>query len=292
MNAQKSWEPSRGKNLVYALCIILLVLGWRLGVYAKAGHIHRIARELASAVKIVNHPIPNHVGDQLLYAQSTEKGVGVYLMNLVTVRKQKLFEVAESQVLSGSLSLLVWSPDDQFCAYAKPIKGSKQKIVLCNARDGTTNASPTALGYVQEFCWLTPSSFAYRNNSNHLHVVSRVGNGRWVKSGALTKLSRRAITHFTAISPTTLAWKQDGAIWKWSLLTNAPVKLWQPKTNDLVSFSYSPDNEKLIISARNKDNSYQIGSYHPATGAFEVLNQINLPEVESLNWEPRKRICF
>lgn len=280
-------QPVWVSKLLYALSIVLLISGWRFVIYINAGQFRHLAYQLTSVTKLVNHPVPNYAGTQLLFAQSTKHGVGVFLTDVAEKEERLLFELPEGQI--RNLSLLTWSPNDQLYAYAEPNigehpKGKPQKVTLCNASDGSLNSSATVFGVIEAFCWLTADSFAYLNNSNHVHVMAYTTGGEWKEQRALTNLTSMPITDFTAISLNTVAWEQDGIIWKWPIFKSDPEELWKTKTNQLVGFSYSPENQKLIICARNDNRTYQVSSFDPRIGAFEILNRISIPNISQVKW--------
>lgn len=277
------WEASARRRLCWALAVILLVAGWRLAVHAKGSRLRGVAAELAAVQKLVKYPVPNHAGTKLLYAQSIEQGVGLYLLDIAAGEKQLVYQLAEGRILSGSLSLLEWSPDDTMLAYAKPVKGKKQEVVLCSALVGEKVASIPAEGYIKEFQWLSPGSFAYLNNSNHICVASRGSTGKW-STRAFRNATRPPVTHFAAISPTTVAWKQLGAIWMLDLATGLPQELWKPQTNRLVSCYYSRDNRHFIVRAENQDKSNQILALNPHSKTTRIMDTLTEQRISKVNW--------
>lgn len=277
-------EAPAWKRMLAAIAVIAVVLGWRLGVYAKGRHLQHIGRELVAVNMLVKYPVPNHAGTQVLFAQSTDQGVGLYLLNIASGKRETVYELPEGRILSGSLLLLDWAPDDTMLAYAKPVKGKKQQVVLCSPSVVRTVGSLTVVGLIKEFRWLSPGAFAYLNNANDIYVAARDSHGKWAQTHEFKRVTRPPVTHFSALSPTALAWKQSGGVWTLDLATGRASPLWKPETNHLVSAYFSNDKGKLIVSARNGDMSYDILSLDPQTRAAYALGKVTEPNISKVNW--------
>jgi len=277
-------EPTARKRILAAVAVIAVVLGWRLVVYAKARHLQNIGRELVAVNMLVKYPVPNNAGSQVLFAQSTDQGVGLYLLNIASGKRETVYELSEGRILSGSLLLLDWAPDDAMLAYAKPVKGKKQQVVLCSPSVVRTVRSLTVVGLIKEFRWLSPGAFAYLNNANDIYVVARGSHGKWAQTHEFKNVTSPPVTHFSALSPTALAWKQSGGIWTLDLASGRASPLWKPETNHLVSAYFSNEKGKLLVSARNRDLSYDILSLDPETRAAYALGKVTEPNISKVNW--------
>lgn len=280
----RTWESATRQRLLLALAVVLLVLGWRWVIFAKGRRLQRLGEELVAVNMLVKYPVPNWAGSQILFAQSTEQGVGLHVLNLATGQRLPVYELAEGRILSGSLLLLDWSPDDSMLAYAKPVKGKKQEVVLCSSSVGKKVGSLAVVGLIKEFRWLSPASFAYLNDSNNIYVAARDAQGKWRQTQEFKGITQPPVTHFAAVSANELVWKQAGGIWLLDLAATGAERLWKPETNRLISCYFARENGKLLISAQNKDGSYQILALNLNTRRTDRLNEVTEASIGKVNW--------
>jgi hypothetical protein len=277
-------ESGIWQRVAAAAAVVTVVLGWRLVVYAKAQHLQRIGRELVGVNMLVKRPVPNHAGNQLLYAQSTERGIAAYVLNVASGRRQAVYEVAEGRILRGSVQLLEWAPDDMILAYAKPIKGRKQQVVLCSSSILQKVGALEVAGQIKEFRWLSPGAFAYLNDTNTVYVVRRSSDGKWVQRPEYKAAARTPVTQIAAVSATVLAWKQGGAVWTLDLVTGKAGPLWKPESGRLLSCSFSDEKGQFILSTKLGSGNYQILALDPLTRAVYPLDVIARPDISKVGW--------
>ncbi len=276
----RRWLRACGQILA-ALAVVAL---WYLAVAGSQRGRQRVGRELASVNLLVKNPSPNWAGTQALIAQSTETGVAIVLVDFASGRRQTVYETPERRILGGSLLLLEWSPDSGTCCYAKPMKGAKQSIVFCGALTGTTVGSLAATGYVKEFKWLSPTAVAYLNDRQEIHLAVRNSRGKWSHARRFAAGSNPASTHLCAVSPTQVAWKQEGALWTGDLADEQPRQLWKPETNRLVSCYGSPESAFLLVNAENPDHGYAALAVRRDGGSARLLGNIAPGQINKVNW--------
>lgn len=275
----------RQARALWPVLVVLAAAGlWRAAVAVSRVGAQRMGRELASVDLLVKYPSPNWAGTQALIAQSTKEGVGLTLVDFASGSRRRVYETHEGRILSGSLLLLEWSPDDSACCYAKPIKGKRQSLVFCGASTGATVGSLIVTGYVKEFKWLSPGSLAYLNDRREVCLATRNSRGKWSHAARFEAGKGPAPTHLCAVSPTQAAWKQAGALWTGDTRSEAARVLWRPETNRLVSCYSSPESEFLLVSAENADGSYTALAVRPGNG--EAYGQGIIPPgaISKLNW--------
>jgi hypothetical protein len=71
--------------------------------------------------------MPNKACDKLLFCQSTEQGVGVFLLNIASGQKRLIYEQPRKFYDPVKFKILGWVPDDSLFAYQKydPVEWSK-----------------------------------------------------------------------------------------------------------------------------------------------------------------------
>lgn len=277
-------EAGRWKRVLAAMAVVMVVLGWRLAVYARGRHLRSIGRELVAVNLQVKNPVPNRAGSQVLFAQSSDRGVGIQVLNIQTGKRQTVFDLPEGRIWGGSLLLLEWSPDDTMLAYAKPAKGKQQQVVLCSAATATKVGALSVAGLIKGFQWLSADAFVYLNNTNDIYAAVRKGDGTWAQSRKFKGVAQPPVTGFTALSATVLAWQQSGAIWRLDLARGEPERLWRPETNRLISSYYSTGSGQMIVHAQNRDQSHQILALDLQTRAVFPMARVAEPDIGKVNW--------
>jgi predicted esterase len=281
---QKTSDKQWLKVCCQILAIFAIVALWYGAVAFSRRHAQEAGRELASVNLLVKYPSPNWAGTQALIARSTEIGVAVVLVDWAGGRRQKVYEAPESRILSGSLLLLEWAPDDTVCCYAKPIKGKQQSVVFCSAITGTTAGSLTVTGYVKEFKWLSPSSLAYLNDRQEIHMAVRNSQGKWSHARRFEIPGNPAPTHLSAVSPTQVAWKQSGALWTGTISDQQSRLLWKPETNRLISCYSSPESASLLVNAQNRDRGHSALAVRRDGQKAELLGHVAAGPISKMNW--------
>ena len=125
------------------ILVALVIIGHAFwNTYAVPPHLDAIADEIGSLGYMVkNEGIwkngklqLNQAGDKILFTQSSEKGVGVFLCNVAGGQKQVVFEEKEicfGQGPHGVLKAYPWSPDDRRFVYGHQGSGARNGDYDC-----------------------------------------------------------------------------------------------------------------------------------------------------------------
>lgn len=281
-------QPATTRRRVFqAVAVVLLIVGWRLGVMGWSSGAKQVARELGSVGVFLGCPMASHQGQQLLYGQNTETGVALYLADGQGQNPRLIREMGEWQIVRDRLQLLGWSPDDRLFAYSRPVKGGKQSVVLCSAAVAETTATVPVDGWIAGFTWLSPSAFAYVNNTQNVHVI-RQESGKWKDTVCFTNVRPTSLKSFVALSPTVVAWRGRETIWTLDCIAGKRQKLWVTETNTgIVDFSYSPERGRLLIGVTNRAGDFQLFRLHPVSGVKTPLHRMSGRTVAEVHWMDR-----
>ena len=184
-----------------------------------------------------------------------------------------------------SVPYLGWSPDDKLFAYL--LGAPDKQIAICDGNTAETLATIPETRPVSGGVWLSDEALVYVNNGQTLVLIQKSG-GDWHKSGLFTKkpaagqdnpspatlvnpatgkkIAVRAnpaetVQYLAAISEKTVAWQQGGAIWKFDLGSDAPVKIWESTTNTLLNFCFSGERNCFTLHCRNAAGEFRFDLY-------------------------------
>ncbi len=273
----------KSANVAVAMGSLLFVVAWHLIATRDKPRLEKVAAELVSTIEFFGTPVPNHTGAKLFYAQTSANGVTGYIVDSASGKKTFLFEHEQSH-LQG-VGLLGWSPDDKLFAYS--VRSPKGIISICDANSAGTLATVGESKIILGGVWLSDESFVYVNNNQDLSLIQKSG-GDWHKSNLFTKKPAAGpnkpdvatnvkpatvrktpvrsnpaelVQCLTAISEKSVAWQQGGAIWKYDLGSDAPVKIWESTTNTLVNFCFSDERNVLKLHCKNADGEFLFDLY-------------------------------
>ena len=285
MGSCGKWISLRRTKLQIAAVLPAVVLIWHVVARLNNRHLEKIAAELASAKEFFGAPGPNHAGTKLFFSQTSESGVTAYLVDIATGQQKFLYEHEQSH-LQG-VGLLGWSPDDKLFAYS--VRAPEGKIVICDGNSGDTVGTVAESKIIAEGTWLSAESLVYLNSDQNFTVV-RKANDEWHKGRLFAnkpaeeknpaeaggkdredkQKTRRSpskakepIQSLTALSATSVAWKQGGSILGCEIGAEAPAKIWDSTTNTLLSFYFSRQRELFRLHCADKDGEL-VYTFYPA----------------------------
>lgn len=281
-------QPATTRRRVFqAVAVVLLIVGWRLGVMGWSSGARQVARELGSVGVFLGCPMASHQGQQLLYGQNTETGVALYLADGQGQNPRLIREMGEWQIVRDRLQLLGWSPDDRLFAYSRPVKGGKQSVVLCSAAVAETTATVPVDGWIAGFTWLSPTAFAYVNNTQNVHVI-RQESGKWTDAVCFTNVRPTSLKSFVALSPTVVAWRGRETIWTLDCVTGKRDKLWITETNTgIVDLAYSPERGLLLFGVTNQAGDFQLARLHPKSRVMTPVHRMTGRTIAEVHWMDR-----
>ncbi len=235
------------------VAVALLVGGqWVWRPAHQPRHLDAIAEESGDLNFMLENEQPqiSHDGSQLLFCDSTENGVGVFVCDIphsngahgvTRPTKKLLFEEQEIHFGMGPHGVLApfpWSPDDRRFVYAHQAPGAlneehalPEETALTIGRADTDEADTNLIapfGRVVALVWLTANAFVYVDGTeaHDFMLVQRNQSGQWQP----TRLNTPAVVappkmdkHFcalAAISSNTVLWLQANTLWRMRLNLN------------------------------------------------------------------------
>jgi hypothetical protein len=215
----------------------------------------------------------NHAGDKILFCQSSERGVGVFLGDVASGQKKMVFEEKEicfGQGPHGVLKVYPWSPDDRRFVYGHQGSGARNGDFDClnetvlsvyNAEIGTEEATLNIpFGQVAELDWLSQDAFvsASGTNGQDFYLVERQRDGQWLqkqlpKPTIGTNAADDQFCSLAAVSSNTVAWLQGNCIWTMDVTSATVAKLIELPADKTIkttytSFNYSKETRQFLIS--------------------------------------------
>ena len=262
MNTPQLKLAANPTAIVLAIAVVLLLIGWHIVVIShRPAHFNAVVSELASIRQFKQDLTPNSTDTRLVYCQDTEEGVGMFFCITANGKSKLLCEQKEKCHTWQRFSMLGWSPDDSFFAFAFPSNPQQreEKIVICNGISGEEVARITADVNLYELAWLTPRAFAYSTSfTKDLYVVEQQSGDEWVTTRHLRGISQDKLEDLTAISQNSVAWRNDGGLWVLQLDSEHPERVWESTTNQyqLVDFTYSTQAGEFLLNCSGKEGRF------------------------------------
>jgi len=285
----RRWLIGKRANIALLAVVIALVFAVRLlAVSKRPRDVQSIAAEVGAVAEFWGDPSPNRAGNRIVFQQSTENGVGIFLAEIQNGTRQLIFEQAERGFDHRNFQVWGWSPDDRWFALSRrPDRESKREIVICHGKTGEIAATVAVERTVGELAWLSPQAFVYVDDYQELQRVEQLSEKKWSypqafkkpvgKKIKLTKEQQAVlpkIQGLAALSGDTVVYQQGQAVWSWTFGVPEPVKLWEAVTaNSLVDFSLDKDPNRLLLRCKNKDVELLSSFYLPTkyTSQFGII---------------------
>lgn len=256
-----------------AIFVALLVGGQLFWQYAHhREHLNALADEWGDISYMLENEKPqvNYAGTRILYCDSTEDGVGVFVANVANRRTSQIFDEKEIHFGAGPHGVLApfpWSPDDRWFVFAHQGPGAineeralpkETALTIChgnNDKPAQTLISP--FGRVVALVWLNSNTFMYASGTEGevFMLVHQQADGHWTQSA----LKRPAVqptkldNHFcalAALSDHTIAWLQANCLWTMNVRSDAAAKLFMFPTNEFfTSFDYCKRTRQFLLSS-------------------------------------------
>jgi hypothetical protein len=243
------------------------------------GRLERMAKETGSVAEFWEHPVPNHAGTHIIYQQSTETGIGVFLAEMPGGNAKLLYELPEKFATKdrGALNLRVWgwAPDDSLLAFSH-LNVSNRLIVICNGRTGEREAEARVSRQIKGLVWLDADTVAFVNERDDLYYWG-AGPGKrgsspvsFVKRGV--QKPAVAVRSLVALAPDTIAWHDGGGIWSWRFGADQPTAVWTGPTNNIVDMAVDARRQNFLLRLKDADGE-GVARVEAASGRFELLRR-------------------
>jgi len=251
-----------------------------LAMANKPLHMQNVATEIGSVAEFWGDPAPNKAGSKIVFEQSTETGVGLFLFDCSTGSRKKLYEqnAIHFEEERQQLRFLIWgwSPDDRQFIYSRGPNGKLNQLVICDGNSGQATATLTLESAMSEGVWLSPSAFAYADGRQNLFKIEQAKDQQWSEPAAFrqhtTKKASHKIKGLIALTQDTVAWQEGKAIWAWQFDSPEPKIIWETKTNTLLDFSLDASGKQLLLHFRERDcESFASWSSRPCLGPKDFL---------------------
>jgi len=289
---------------VLTVLVPLLVIACHLFAKTKyPTHMREMVEELGSILVFAGRPLPNNSATKLVFIQyRTNDSWGIYLQDIAS-GKRTILDILPTDtwregVVYEQLRTLGWSPDDNYFAFCR---GKHKEIVICDINSGQTVGVFQVSKPITTGVWLSPQTLAC-SDGQQIYEFIQSGN-QWmqprefVSAEFLQKIgvsAEKPIELLQAFSPDTLLWKQDNSIWSSSKAMEAPAKLWQATTDELVAYSYSQEARKFLLHLRDKQGDYFADlNLQPAGTRSATLQDLAIPlnlvhpeRIESSGYRP------
>ncbi len=275
----RCWLIQKRLSIALLAAVIALVFAVRLlAVSKRPRDVQFIAAEVGAVAEFWGDPSPNHAGNRIVFQQSTENGVGIFLAEIPNGPRQLIFEQAEKGFDHRNFQVWGWSPDDRWFALSRrPDRESKREIVICHGKTGEIGATVAVERTVGELAWLSPQAFVYVDDYQELQRVEQLSEKKWSypqafkkpvgKKIKLTKEQQAVlpkIQGLAALANDTVVYQQGQVVWSWTFGMPEPVKLWEAGTaNSLVDFSLDKDPNRLLLRCKNKEAELLSSFYLP-----------------------------
>ena len=235
---------------------VLLVLGWR-GVVVGTRWFKEpeLLREFGSVRQFVQDVIPNSANTRLVFCQDTPDGIGIYFCDAAGGKPRLLCEQKELGHSWKRFTMLGWAPDDSLFACGFPdTKRNQELILIFDGRTGEPAGQVVADENLYHLAWLSTNAFAYSSRT-FVRVVTRQANGSWSHSRYFQDVAA-SIEDFTAVSATSVAWRDGRGICLLDMGTGSAEKLWEATTNRLVEFTYAGDADEFLLNCSDQEGQY------------------------------------
>ncbi len=272
---------------------LLVVVCHRLAKAKYPAHMREIVEELGSILVFAGRPLPNNAATKLVFIQyRTNDSWGIYLQEIATGNR-KVLDVLPTDtwregVVYEQLRTLGWSPDDNYFAFCR---NRHKEIVICDVNSGKTVAVFQVNKPVTTGIWLSPQTLVCSDGEQIFELVQSdtlwAGPKSFVSAERLQNIgisAEKPVESLQAFSPDTLLWKLDNTIWRSSKSMDAPAKIWQAATNELVAFSYSQEAGKFLVHCRDKHGDCFADLYPQTPSNQNTLT--NQERIESSGYRP------
>jgi hypothetical protein len=270
------WKWLALKPAIFAVTIAvpLLIIGWHGLAGLRFAHWHKIADELGSVRQFIGNLLPNHAGTQVLAVQTMENGVGLYLCEAATGKRQLLMEQEEANY-RAAVNLLGWSPDDRLFAFSQG-----KEISICNGKSGDVLAMMHLRGTnrISSFTWVSPYIFAFIDTKQNLFMVRQLPK-KWSMPSLIYEpiegqpAGENILKGLSAYGKDAVVWQQGDAIWSCNLNSGDIKKVWETKTDTLLDFSYSDEDYTILLHGQDQNGEF-VSSYSLRTSQLTRLGRI------------------
>jgi hypothetical protein len=247
-----------------AMLVVALMLAWRMHVKAsRPAHMQAIATELASIGKfMLPIPMPDKGCDKLLFGQSTDQGVGVFLLNIADGQKQLVYEQPRKFYDPVKFKIFGWAPDDSLFAFQQhdSQEWAGSRVVICDGNTGKTITTVNVdgkmmdgnyvFGIISSFVWLSPHAFAYIRivgGDTDLVVVEKGADGKWVSAEPVKISAKNPLGMLVALSDHSVVWQEGNTLQSLDVTSGSTTQIFELTTNELEGFSFSPDSGKFLL---------------------------------------------
>jgi hypothetical protein len=273
---------------IAALVLLLVAMRFCWASVQRPAHLAETAAECGSFGALYGQPMPDRTGSRLAYAQSSERGVGIFLYDSTTRKSQLVHEYNGPTRIHSLLPwwrfLMPWSPDDASFAYTGDLatttavyyaqSGNVEEVSCSNSAAFSGNGLSTT--------WLTKDSYVYLSDPLEFHLMQKQENGRWEDTTRpVSPELMDTKTTIIATSSNTVVWLHGNSLWTMDVsASNTPVLLFEPAkaNNPLLSeirrISYSAETGQFLLTGNGSQGTglWRLIALHPDMGGGQWIN--------------------
>jgi len=241
----RAWLRQRASVIPAGLWVVMVVVAlvfWRYCSVSGMGmHLREITAAYGSTGLFYGVPQSDPAGKRITFCQMSDKGIGVFLLNVATGQKHLVHEKLPLDDVWQNLDVWPWSPDGKLFIY------THKNIFVCAADTGDVVATLPVEGRngVATLTWLNPTTFAYVSVERNIHLIQQQRGGRWKEMPIGIRVGS---TGLTSLSNNTIAWQKGNRIWSLNLASRVASLVFESRTNHLAGFSYSKETGEFLLS--------------------------------------------
>jgi len=190
---------------------------------AKPKNFTAVLDEVFAEQRVLDAPLVNNAGSELLFAQDAKQGVAVFLMELATLKQTHICETdTEDNKGKRTFRLIGWSPDDRYLALSAMMLNTNQnkrvqQLIICDGITGAKGGLFEIAKNPQSCAWLSSNSIVILTDSHKLMLYTLEVSGNLVHEKAkpvqLRVLSNAGAYGMVRVSDNTLAYIDKDNLW-------------------------------------------------------------------------------
>jgi predicted esterase len=255
----------------------LFVLGLHLSAWASLPkNFNARLNEIYKNGEIRDAAVVNQDNTQLVYARNVEKGVGIFLVDLVSLKHKEIAAAEGADTAKGrAFSLFGWSPDNRHMAFSTVESGPQNKhVVVCQGGNGTVEKTFDTPNALECGAWLSANSLVLLDRSHKLYIYNLEEDRSFEKMGKrglneIRQLDNHGATYeLTAVSDHAVAYVDKGNIWKLDVPTAWASQITH-LTNAVIEWvDYTPGTDEYLFCLGNggEGENRRLFRFNPHSG--------------------------
>lgn len=234
--------------LAAALCLGNAAVKWA----NSPRHVEQLASQFCSVASIQFTPAVNAAADRIAVIQSTESGVGVFVVDVRAGTTRKLREVTDGEYYEKARAARIWgwSPDDSVLAFTWADEPNRYRLLLYDGAGHEQLAALEAPDGIRALTWLNSNLCVYVDWQTNLVRVEAGPNG-WAQTKVCALPSGPGRVWLDTVNPTTaaFAWLPGKEVWCVNVRDGSVWRLYSaPGRFDIEAARYSMSRQALLVA--------------------------------------------